>query len=110
MAEVEQAEDLEMIDQYFSEKIDKQKSIPFFSKVYNDQGPIVFERKSLPEQAENFFLSLDINNDGILTQSERVAAAAFTSETLPNGVTEAVAEFMSKYDANSDDIFTLEEW
>ena len=53
---------------------------------------------------------MDVNNDGILTQSERVAAAAFTSETLPNGVTEAVAEFMSKYDANSDDVFTLEEW
>ena len=114
MAEVEQAEDIEMIDQYFSEKIDKQKSIPFFSKVeyMNDlkQISFAFDREVLSEQAAIFFLSLDINNDGILTQSERVAAWGFTPETLPNGVDEWAADFMSLYDANSDDFFTLEEW
>ena len=99
MAEVEQAEDLEMIDQYFSEKKDKQKSLPFFSKYeYLDAGSQIahaFDREVVYEQAEIFFLSLDINNDGILTQSERVAAAAITLETLPNGVTEGWAGFMS---------------
>ena len=114
MAEVEQAEDIEMIDQYFSEKKDKQKSIPFFSKVeYMNkmkQISFAFDREVLSEQAAIFFLSLDINNDGILTQSERVAAWGFTPETLPNGVDEYAAVFMSLYDENSNDFFTLEEW
>ena len=59
------------------------------------QISFAFDREVLSEKAEIFFLSLDINNDGILTQSERVAAAAITRETLPNGVTEVMAGFMS---------------
>ena len=38
----------------------------------------------MSEQAEAYFLLLDTNNDGKLTQSERAIAAALTPETLPN--------------------------
>ena len=84
MAEVDQAEDIEIIDQYFKENEDKKKSIPIFStkiKNLNDElkKVIAKQRETLSQQSETFFLSLDTNSDGRLTQSERVAAATKTS-------------------------------
>ena len=100
MAEVEQAEDIEIIDQYFK---DKKKPIPLFNNISTrnnifDGLAEVFaeERKDLSEQFEAFFLLLDTNSDGRLTKSERVAAAAFfTPETLPTAVSKKAAHFMS---------------
>ena len=83
MAKVELAEDIEIIDQYFKENKDKKKSIPIFStkiKNLNDESKKVIakQRERLSQQSETLFLLLDNNSDGRLTQSERVAAAAFT--------------------------------
>ena len=71
---------------------------------------IAEDREIVSMCAEAFFLSLDTNSDGKLTQSERAAAAAFTEETLPDGLSMAVVNFVGNYDDKSDDVFTLEEW
>ena len=71
---------------------------------------IAEELEDFSKQAAAFFILLDTNNDGKLTQSERASAVILTPETLPNELDEGVTEFLSYYDAESDDIFTLEEW